>query len=314
MPNKTRVMTIRGSEIDFHASWLLVLPLIVVALALLYFPEVVVAESAVYWQLALVSGLVIFLSVLLHELGHLVRANMFGIHAKRSTLFIFGSVAEFSQEPDSAAKTFHIAVAGPLASITIGILLLAGWLFSRPLDWLAAALLLLAIFNLGLGVLNLLPVYPLDGGQMLRALLWRFRGRTELNVNNLAFLGELTGAGLMGVGVVTLLIEELLIAIWLGVVGWAIQSANIGKYIPSTLKRPLRRLGQFDGENTEAIPEEPDTADVTAALSETGAEKVLLVENGRPVGLITREELMKRLDVESEKENKTNHKKADSEK
>lgn len=292
---KMRFLTLRGTGVEIHLSWLLVLPFLVAALALLYFADGVTAETAVHWQLALASGLLVFLSVLGHELGHHARAAAFGIFPKRSTLYIFGGVAEYEEEPDSAAKTFHIAVAGPLASMSLGGVLLLGWLVARPLDWLAAVLLLLGLFNLGLGLLNLLPVYPLDGGQMLRALLWRFRGHTELDVNNLAFLGEITGAGLMGVGVVTLLIEELLIAIWLGIVGWAIQSANIGKYIPANWKRPLRGLTQPASTPPSPAPQVPETTDLQAVLDETEAEQILLVENGRPVALISRDELLRRL-------------------
>ncbi|MCA9971755.1 MAG: hypothetical protein KC425_16130 [Anaerolineales bacterium] len=299
MKSKTRLLNLYGSELEMHPSWLVVLPLLVASLGLGYFPEVLPeAHLGVIWELALVTSLLVLLSVVLHEWGHLARARSFGLRVRRATLYLFGGVAELESEPATPVVAFHYAVAGPLVNLGLAAALGLGWLLSRSVAWLAAPLLVLALFNLGVALLNMAPAFPLDGGRLLHALLWRIRGQANLDPNNLAFVGELTGASLMGAGVITLILEELLIAVWLGIIGWAIQSVNIGKYLPARLARPLRRIQQANGTAVAAdeLPDEdPDPQAVTDALAETGAEQVLLVENGRPVGLISRAELQRRL-------------------
>src|SRR6266702_2975791 len=183
MPGSFRIGKIAGIDIDIHVSWIIILVLLTVSLATGWFPQLYPGwSSATYWGVGLISALLLFVSVLLHELAHSLVARRRGLPVKNITLFIFGGVSNIEQEPKSPGVEFQVAIVGPLTSLFIGALC---FLLLLPLRGahspLEGILFYLAVTNVLLGVFNLIPGFPLDGGRVLQSAL---RGVTVGEVMN----------------------------------------------------------------------------------------------------------------------------------
>lgn len=295
---------VNDTQLDIHISWLLVLVLTVWGKAV-YFPEAFPGlNQGIYWGLGIAAGILALLSVLWHEVGHLWMARRDEIRVNAVTLFVSGGVHQLNQPLHEPRRAIRFALAGPLFSLALAALFVGLWWLKAAWPWLAAVSGILAIFNLGLALFNLLPAYPLDGAWLWPALALQLGRRVGLAPRDLAFAGEITGIGLIGLGSVTLFVGELLIAVGLGLVGWILQHVNLGSYRPwqdaptsvSDLQPPSTKRGEAlptlatkEGESGAA------THSLTAlqeALHESEAEKVLLVEDGRPVRLLSREEVL----------------------
>lgn len=158
------------------------LPVVILFMAWLlsdrYYPDIIYLESSyLYWVLGILTSVFITVSIVVHEIGHSLAARYFGIPIQRIHLYLFGGMAELQHRPHNARQEWWIALAGPLASI-----LLAGffwglsvWMFS-PLYAVYYVLNFLALINFLIGIFNLLPIFPLDGGRLMRAVLWKFKG------------------------------------------------------------------------------------------------------------------------------------------
>jgi Zn-dependent protease len=210
LPN-WRVGRVLGIPIHVHASWFAVFFFVTWSLATGYLPDTLPGLPVPrYWGMGGVAALLLFLSVLLHELGHSYVALRYKIPIKQITLFIFGGMAHMGQEPPSPRAEFLIAIAGPVVSLILGGGCLGGAmvvdaLFAQSgLEGLVVLGSLLGIVNVQLGIFNLIPGFPLDGGRVLRAGLWAWskdfnRATSQAAVVGIGFgvaLG-LIGAGLM---------------------------------------------------------------------------------------------------------------------
>src|SRR6266851_6995195 len=165
MPGSFRIGKIAGIEIDINVSWIIILVLLSVSLATGWFPQLYPGWStATYWIVGLISALLLFVSVLLHELAHSLVARRRGLPVKNITLFIFGGVSNIEQEPKSPGVEFQVTIVGPLTSLLLAIVsYLLFLLFASSKSPVAAILGYLAVANLLLGVFNLIPGFPLDG-------------------------------------------------------------------------------------------------------------------------------------------------------
>src|SRR3989441_6540489 len=164
---------IMGIPIGLDYSWFLIFALLTWMLAGNYYPdEFKNWPPLLYWFMGAVTAIMLFVSVLLHELGHSVVALRYNIPVRSITLFIFGGVARIEGEPPSALAEFFIAIAGPLVSFALAVFFYAVQPVvsgSQPLWGLAKYL---AYINLALVLFNLIPGYPLDGGRVFRAIGW----------------------------------------------------------------------------------------------------------------------------------------------
>jgi len=204
-----------GIPIHVHASWLVVFFFMTWSLATGYLPEMLPGlSSARYWGMGGVAALLLFLSVLLHELGHSYVALRYQIPINQITLFIFGGMAHMGKEPPSPRAEFLIAMAGPLVSLLLGAGCLGG---AVAVDSLSAgsgfqglAVLggLLGVVNVQLGLFNLIPGFPLDGGRVLRAGLWAWNKDFHRATSQAALTGIGFGVGLGLTGAV--LMENLM--------------------------------------------------------------------------------------------------------
>ena len=178
MGSAIRVFSVAGIPIRIHASWLVVYALITWTLAVGYFPRVLPEVSTLgAWLSGLVAALLLFVSVLLHELSHSFVARAQGLEVRGITLHVFGGVSQLEGEPRNPRTELLVAGVGPLASFAIAGVLWAvrasGLVPAGPPE---AIVSYLAVVNVALGVFNLVPGFPLDGGRLLRAAVWRWTG------------------------------------------------------------------------------------------------------------------------------------------
>jgi Zn-dependent protease/CBS domain-containing protein len=217
---------IAGIQFGVNWSWLVVLALIVWTLYSGIFPETNPGlENGSYVGMAIFAAVLFFLSLLLHEFGHALVARREGMEIDGITLWLFGGVARFKGMFPSAGAEFRIAIAGPLVSLGLGVLfILLAWALGSPqeVDGVAAWL---GYINLALLVFNLLPALPLDGGRVLRSILWGARGSFEWATHVAASIGRGFGYLFILGGVALLIFEGVFSGAWLAFMGWFLLQA-----------------------------------------------------------------------------------------
>src|ERR1700730_5705765 len=187
-----RIGKIAGIDIDIHVSWIIIVVLLTVSLATGWFPQLYPGwPPAEYWAVGFFSAILLFVSVLLHELAHSLVARRRGLPVKSITLFIFGGVSNLEQEPKSAGVEFQMAFVGPLTSIVIGVV---AYLLQLPLQGsktpAEAILYYIGIMNIILGIFNLIPGFPLDGGRVLRSIIWKISGSLRTATRIASLIGQ----------------------------------------------------------------------------------------------------------------------------
>jgi Zn-dependent protease/CBS domain-containing protein len=226
MKANVKLGTVWGIPIGLHSSWFLVFALVIFSLGASYFPsEYPQLSTNMYIILATVTSVGLFASVLLHELGHALLALRNSIPVKSITLFIFGGVAQITREPQSPGVEFRIAIAGPLVSFGLSVLFGGLWLLDRNIAWLAAPSLYLARLNLTLALFNMIPGFPLDGGRVLRSLVWKLTGSLGKATRIASLGGQVVAFGFFGLGIFGILTGNLFNGLWLLFIGWFLQSA-----------------------------------------------------------------------------------------
>jgi Zn-dependent protease len=226
MSGGIRIGRLFGIDIAIHPSWFIILGLFAFTLAQGFFPRTYADWSTrTSWTVAIVATLLLFAAVLAHELGHSLVAKSQGIKVTNITLFLLGGVASIEKEASSPGREAVLAGIGPLVSIVIGAV---SWGLAAILpgpEQVVAVLYYLGIANLSLAVFNLLPGFPLDGGRVLRALLWWRNGSFSRATRQATAVGQMFGFAFIGLGVVEVLVGAGLGGIWLGFVGWVLIQA-----------------------------------------------------------------------------------------
>ncbi len=217
-----------GFPIRIDASWLLLAVLVVWSLGTGYFP--VVVPGLPVWQYGIMGGVGLIglaSSLVAHELSHALVARHFRMRINGITLFIFGGVAELADEPPSARAEFLMAIAGPIASIIVAIVVhvTAAAIGGVAPVTIVAVLEYLAVINFILGVFNLIPAFPLDGGRCLRAGLWAWRRDMGWATKIAALTGQGLGLLLMAFGLYTVVTGSLIIGGWWAVMGLFVRKA-----------------------------------------------------------------------------------------
>lgn len=222
-----RLGRVFGIPVGLHWSWFLVFVLISTSLSVGYFTLVISAQPlGVYWALGTTTSVLLFVSVLIHEFGHALLSLRNGIPVDHITLFWVGGVAQLRQEPRTPTEEFQIAIAGPAASLGTAAFFAALWqifrsnsVLSEPFEWLARV-------NLALVVFNLIPGFPLDGGRVLRAVLWKFIGNYHRASRFTGYCSQAVAFGFIGYGVFSAFVGNVLNGIWLVLIGGFFQHAT----------------------------------------------------------------------------------------
>ena len=248
MRNAWRLGKVRGIEIHIDASWLIIFVLVTWTLAGNYFPaQNPNAPLLLNWALAIIASLLFFASVLAHELSHSLVAINQGEKVHNITLFIFGGVAQIGDEPDKPLKEFLIAFVGPLTSIGIGILSYATWWLLKDISLSFSSIFnYLGFINIALACFNLIPGFPLDGGRILRAIIWGATNNMQLATRVASFSGKVVAFLLIFAGIWFIFTGLTLNGIWMIFIGWFLYNAATSSYRHLKVKDALNEVSVGD--------------------------------------------------------------------
>jgi Zn-dependent protease/predicted transcriptional regulator len=284
-----------GIEIGIHYSWFLIAFLIVFSLASQFRADHPEWGSSTIFALALLTGALFFVSLLLHELSHSLFANAHGLPVREITLFALGGVSQIERNPTSARTEFWMAFVGPLTSAVIGVVCLGlARLVGTPSTPVHAMFSWLGYINLGLAVFNFIPGYPLDGGRILRAALWWKSGDRERSTRAAARTGQVVGALFIAAGIVQFFGGAGFGGLWIAFIGWFLLQAAGESYLEAGLTRVLEGATAKDimtndcpvvdgHENIQNLVEE--------RILKTGQRCFVVLDGGALAGLITAHEI-----------------------
>jgi Zn-dependent protease len=245
-----RLFRLAGIPISMDASWLIILALLTLSLAsgfpgMLhdYFPGSTHLAPSEYWVMGLVTALAFFACILLHELGHAVVARARGMPISGITLFLFGGVAELGEEPASAATEFLMAIAGPAVTVVLALLCWGVAIVGYRAGWPHQVVIVigyLAVINALVLAFNLVPAFPLDGGRVLRSILWGATGNLRKSTYWAAQAGRAFAWFLIGVGILQFFGGNWLGGIWMGLIGMFLNSAAQSGYQQVLIRNALQ--------------------------------------------------------------------------
>jgi Zn-dependent protease/predicted transcriptional regulator len=289
-----------GVQIGLHYSWLIIALLVVLSLAGQFNITNPQWGEGTIWATAIITGLLFFVAIILHELSHAAVAKARGLPVRSITLFALGGVAQIEKEASDARTEFWMAIVGPIASVTIGLLcLLLTWLLGwapmvTPTTPVGALLMWLGVINIGLAIFNLIPGYPLDGGRVLRAIIWWFTGDGTRATRIASLVGQLVALAFIVFGILRFFGGAGFGGLWIAFIGWLLLEASRASYGQLALTESLRGLRARDvmtndcpvvsgRDNLHTLVEEH--------LLRTGNRCFVVEEQGRLAGLITAHEI-----------------------
>jgi Zn-dependent protease/CBS domain-containing protein len=292
-----KIATLGGIAIKLHWSWLIIALLLTFTLAVGQFPDRVPGESAAfYWIIGAIASILFFLSVLLHELSHSFTARALGYQVREIILFIFGGVANIEQEPKKARDEFFIAVVGPLTSF-----LLAGVFYlllqvvtpsvRRAGAGAAAIFEYLAFINVLLAVFNMIPGFPLDGGRVLRSIIWGINRNFGAATRIAGLIGQIVAYAFIGWGIFQTFYQGNLGGLWTAFIGWFLLNAAQESVASVAMRETFRGVYVYN-----LMEPPPPTIRPTATLAHLLSSYILPYnlrslpvtdEAGRLAGLVT---------------------------
>jgi Zn-dependent protease/CBS domain-containing protein len=298
MKGSLRIARIAGIDIGIHYTWIIIFILITWSLAAGYFPaEYPGWEGLIYWVTAAVAALLLFVSVLVHELAHSLVARSRGVPVKSITLFLLGGLSNLESEPEKPGVEFAIAIVGPLTSIA-----LAGLFWALDLSGLAAGgpakatIVYMIEINVLLAAFNILPGFPLDGGRVLRAILWGATNDLRKATNIAAAIGQVFGWIMIVGGVFWALTDNVMSGVWLVFIGWFLNSAA------EASKREVElRAIWLNVRVASVMNDRPETiggnSNVEALVNDIyvkkGVRSAPVVEDGKLLGIVTLADIKK---------------------
>ncbi len=208
--------------------------------------------------MGIISSLMLFVSVLLHELSHSVVAKRNGIPIAGITLFIFGGVSQMAKEPDRAMTEFKMALAGPAMSFILGVVFLA-IAFVIPTSPVRVVLGYLGLVNGVLGLFNLIPGFPLDGGRVLRSLIWKQTGNLETATRISSMVGQGIAIFLMALGFLQILRGQFINGVWFILIGLFLRQAAEASYRQLIFRRTLAGVKVSEIMEPNVVTVDPET-------------------------------------------------------
>lgn len=232
MSGNFRIGRLFGFDISIHWTWVFIFFLVTWTFANGVLEEFYSGwTGGRRWTVASAISLVFFLSILLHEISHSVVARRYGIPVSGITLFVFGGVSTMTREPETSRQEFWIAAIGPVTSLILAALFAGGFFILRPLEEGAGAVFAnLAVINLAIGIFNLIPGFPLDGGRLLRSVFWARKRNLVQATRSASNIGMYVAYGMMALGVVSFFTFSILSGVWLFLIGSFLRSASVESY------------------------------------------------------------------------------------
>ena len=287
-----RIARLAGIDIGIHYTWFIVFVLITWSLAAGYFPiEYPGWGEPVYWLTSAAAALLLFISVLIHELAHSLVAKSRGLPVKSITLFLLGGVSNLETEPEKPGVEFAIAIVGPLTSAGLaGVFWAADVLGFAPDGPVRATTIYMAEINVLLAAFNILPGFPLDGGRVLRAIIWGMTGDLKKATGIASMVGQVFGWLMIGLGVFWALSGNLMGGIWLVFIGWFLNSSAEASRRELELKSLWLnvRVAHVMNNSPETVsPASPVEALVNDIYVRKGIRVAPVVEDGRLLGIVS---------------------------
>jgi Zn-dependent protease len=240
---RLRLFKIFGFEVGIDWSWIILAVLIAWSLSVGLFPfRYKGLSTQTYWLMGIVGALGLFVSIIFHEMCHSLVARKYGMAMKGITLFIFGGVAEMGEEPPNPRAEFMMAIAGPLSSIAIGIVFYVLYFLGRQNGWsdpINGVVQYLAYINGLLALFNLVPAFPLDGGRVLRSILWGLKKNLRWATRISSSIGSGFGILLIALGAFQFLRGNFVGGMWAFLIGMFLRGAAKSSYQQLLLRRAL---------------------------------------------------------------------------
>ena len=291
---RMRLFKLLGFEVRIDLSWIVIAVLVTWSLADGLFPYLYPRlVKKVYWEMGVAGALGLFASIVFHEFCHSLVARRFGMQMKGITLFIFGGVAEMGDEPPTARAEFLMALAGPASSILLGGVFFGLYLLGLNAGWpepLSGVVRYLSWINALLAAFNLLPAFPLDGGRILRSILWGVKQDLQWATRISAGIGSAFAIILIFLGIISILQGNVIGGLWWFLIGLFLRGAAQMSYQQLLVRRAL------EGEHiSRFMTRDPVTVPPTITVAELVENYVLhhhfkmlpVVDNGRIVGCVT---------------------------
>lgn len=300
-----RLFRLLGIPISLDASWLIILALLTLSLSQM-FPELLekfyygVRPSIspyYFWAMGLIAALAFFVCIVLHELGHAVVARSLGMSIRGITLFLFGGVAELGDEPVSAGTEFLMAIAGPAVSLLLAIVLGVAASVGYNSGWAPEIVIVLgylASINALVLIFNLIPAFPLDGGRVLRSILWAATGKLRKATYWASLLGQGFAWVLIAWGIVQFFSGAWLSGVWLGMIGLFLNNAARSSYQQVIIRQALQGepVRRFMNPQVILVPPTLDLARwVEDYVYRYHRKAFPVVANGKLEGVITTQAL-----------------------
>lgn len=292
--------SVRGIELGLHFSWIFIAALITFSLSEQFRRANPDWSPAVVWTSALITGLLFFAGLFAHELSHAFVARLRGLPIHRITLFFLGGMAQIEREASDAKTEFWIGIAGPIMSVIVGLVCLglgyaAGWTpGTEPHTPVTAVLVWLGVINLTLAAFNMIPGFPLDGGRVLRAIIW-WINKSEVRATRIAArVSQIIAALFIAYGVWRYFGGAGLGGLWLAFIGWFLMQASSATVMHVEAESALRGLRVADAmsQDCERVDGNLDLDTfVHDFLMRTGRRCYIVAEGGRLAGLITPHEV-----------------------
>jgi Zn-dependent protease len=289
-----------GVPVGLHYSWLIIALLVTLSLTSQFYAENPQWGAGVIWATALVTGLLFFAGIVAHELSHAMVAKARGIPVRSITLFALGGVAQIERNAADAKTEFWMGIVGPITSAVIGFVCLAlawalGWTpYAMPEQPLQAMLMWLGVINIGLAVFNMIPGFPLDGGRVLRAIVWWATGDVARATRIAARTGQLVALGLIVLGILRFFGGAGFGGLWLAFIGWFLLDAARSAGAQLEISERLRgvRVREVMSNDCPAVDGRINLQTFADEyLLRSGQRCYVVEEQGRAAGIVTPHEV-----------------------
>jgi Zn-dependent protease/predicted transcriptional regulator len=289
-----------GVAVGLHYSWIIIALLVTLSLRAQFGLDYPAWDLSTTWITAIITGLLFFVSILLHELSHAAVAKMRGIPVRAITLFALGGVAQIEKDAADAKSEFWMGIIGPITSIVIGGVCLGlawafGWNFAvQAVSPPAAMFMWLGFINIALAIFNMIPGFPLDGGRVLRAVIWWVTGDANRSTRIAARVGQLVAFGFILLGIWRFFSGEGFGGLWITFIGWFLLDAARASGTQVEIAERLTgvKVGDVMAQQFPIVDSNSNLQTfVQEHLLPTGHRCFVVTEQGRPAGIITPHEV-----------------------
>lgn len=296
MKNSFRVGSVFGISIFVHFTWFFVFALVTLSLVDRFSGTYPKLSPVTHWMIGVITSLLFFISVLIHEMAHSLLARKLGQKVRAITLLIFGGISEIEGNPTEPKTEIWVALVGPLSSLGLGAVFGGVWYLTRnTFPVMGGVSGWLAIINIFLGGFNLLPGLPLDGGRVLHGLAWQSTGSLQRATQIAADVGQGIGYVMIMLAVwQALLTGNFVGGLWLGFIGWFLVNAAQASLLQLVMQGAFEHIHAFQVMKTDCpfVPGSTSIQDfVDSYLLRSGNRCYFVGDQDNPRGLITLEDV-----------------------